>query len=183
MLRDKDAYLKFFFNPPEAEQLLEYTKLKPRIGKSHITKMVKNPQMILKYTHALDETLQSMGVNGVEIRVASIASLNGRPYQLMIDPNRDLTKVSYGFFSVPNWIVPLEKSQRPGLYPSSKEVRMKAIQATFNRDVVPVLSQIKRRNFNKPFEELLKVTSPEAAEEYGQKNSTWKGDSREDSPK
>jgi hypothetical protein len=54
--------------------------------------MVKNPHMILQYVHALDDTFQEMGINDVEIRATAIVSLNGRPYQLIIDPEVDLTK-------------------------------------------------------------------------------------------
>lgn len=92
MLRDKDAYVKFFFNPADAEKLLEASDLRPNIGKTHVQKMVKNPHMILQYVHALDDTFQEMGINDVEIRAAAIVSLNGRPYQLIIDPEVDLTK-------------------------------------------------------------------------------------------
>lgn len=173
MLRDKDAYVKFFFNPPEAEKLLEATKNKPRIGKSHISRMVKNPHMILQYAHALDQTFQSMGINGVEIRAAAIVSLNGRPYQAIIDPSRDLTDVSYGFFNIPDWIIPLEKSQRPGLYPKTQDARKAAIKKAFDRDVLPALKQVKRKKFKKPFAELLEAASPEIAAKYRAKKAEF----------
>ncbi|MGY8644461.1 MAG: HTTM domain-containing protein [Verrucomicrobiales bacterium] len=166
MLRDKDAYLKFFFNPPEAERILEVSDQKPKIAKSHVQKMVKNPQMILSYTHALDRSFKEMGIDGVEIRVASIVSLNGRPYQLMIDPEVDLAKASYGFFDVPDWIIPLEKNLRPGLYPKSSGDRKAKIEAVFSEKAKPILSKIRRNKFKAPLEELLEKVNPEAAEKY-----------------
>jgi hypothetical protein len=155
MLRDKDGYMKLFFNPPEAERLLEATDQLPRIGGSQVTTMVKNPHMILQYVHALDETFKSLDLNGVEIRAVSIVSLNGRPFQLMIDPSVNLVEASYGFFEVPGWIIPLEPDQRPGLYPKSKSDRGEAINKVFKEEAVPVLKAIPRKKFSKPFEELL----------------------------
>ena len=156
MLRDKDAYMKLFFNPPEAEKLLEATDLLPKIGGSQVTTMVKNPHMILQYVHALDKTFKRLNLDGVEIRAVSIASLNGRPFQLMIDPSVNLVEASYGFFEVPGWIIPLEPDQRPGLYPASKKVRSDAINKVFQEDAVPSLKALPRKKFSKPFEELLK---------------------------
>ena len=157
MLRDKDAYLKFVFNPPEAEKLLEKLpedKL-PRIGQSHLQKMVKNPQMILSYAHALDGTFQELGIDDVEIRAVSIASLNGRPYQLLIDPSVDLAKASYGFFRIPSWIIPLEEDKRTGGYPGNADERRREIQQVFERDVQPVLADLTRKKFTKTVDELL----------------------------
>jgi hypothetical protein len=156
MLRDKDGYIKLFFNPPEAEKLLEATDQLPRIGGSQVTTMVKNPHMILQYVHALDETFRDLNLDGVEIRAASIVSLNGRPFQLMIDPSVNLAEASYGFFEVPGWIIPLEPDQRTGLYPASKKDRGEAINRVFEEEVVPILKAIPRTKFSKPFEELLK---------------------------
>ena len=91
--------------------------------------MVKTPHFILQYVHALDSTLEALGMRDVEIRVIAIASLDGRPYQLMIDPTVDLSDASYGWFEVPNWIVPLQRNKRPGLYPRSSEERRAMLQA------------------------------------------------------
>jgi len=89
--------------------------------------MVKTPHFILQYAHELDRTLAGLGMPDVEIRVLSVASLNGRPYQLMIDPTVDLTEAAYGFFEVPDWIVPLERFKRPGQYPRDEEERLERI--------------------------------------------------------
>ncbi|MDA7921969.1 HTTM domain-containing protein [Verrucomicrobiales bacterium] len=157
MLRDKDAYLKFVFNPSEAEKILEKLPPEemPNIGKSHLQKMVKNPHMILQYAHALDDTFEENGLEGVEIRAVSIASLNGRPFQLMIDPSVNLAEASYGFFEVPGWIVPLEQDKRPGKYPDSVEERRGAIKKVFDSEVSPIISKIPKKAFSKPIEELL----------------------------
>ena len=132
MLRHKDSYVKFLFDPPEAERLLEETDQLPRISQTHVRKMVKSPHFILQYTHALDATLEKLGRPDVGIGVLAIASLDGRPYQLLIDPTVDLTKASYGWFEVPHWIVQLKPDQRPGLYPETAERRRQMMQAAIN---------------------------------------------------
>ena len=129
MLRHKDAYVKFLFDPPEAERLLEKVDDLPSIGAAHLQRMVKTPDFLLQYVHELDSTLSGHGMPDVKIRVLAIVSLNGRPYQLMIDPRRDLTEASYGFFEVPDWILPLKEYQRPGLYPKDRADRLRRIRA------------------------------------------------------
>ncbi|MDC0251998.1 HTTM domain-containing protein [bacterium] len=172
MLRDKDSYLKFFFNPPEAEKILEESGRSPKIGKSHVVKMVKNPHMILQFAHALDETFKEMNLNGVEIRAAAISSLNGRPYQLLIDPEVDLTKASYGFFEVPGWIIPLEEDIRPGLYPTNSEERKKAIAKVFDELAAPELKKTKRKKFMRPVEEILSELVTDGEGKAGKNKAT-----------
>ena len=127
MLRTKDAWVQFVFDPPEAERLLEQSDQLPRIGLAHLERMVKTPHFILQYAHELDRTLTRLGMPDVEIRVLSAVSLNGRPYQAMIDPTVDLTEASYGFFEVPDWILPLEKNRRAGQYPTTEVARAQRI--------------------------------------------------------
>ncbi len=129
MLRHKDAFMQFTFDPPETERYLEqHPEILPKISQAHLQRMVKNPHFLLQYAHALNETLEAQGKHNVKIHCYSVVSLNGRPYQLMIDPEADLATASYGFFEVPNWIVPLERHKRAGLYPKTEEARQEAIR-------------------------------------------------------
>ena len=50
--------------------------------------------MILQYAHYLKQKWQQKGFTDVEVRVTACVSLNGRPAELIIDPQRDLTKVA-----------------------------------------------------------------------------------------
>ena len=130
MLRTKDAFTQFTFDPPEVERYLEqHPETLPRISKAHVERMVKTPHFILQYAHALSDSLKKSGFHDVKIRCVSVVSLNGRPFQLMIDPKVDLATASYGFLEVPNWIVPLDKYRRAGQYPKTPAERKKAIVA------------------------------------------------------
>ena len=129
MLRHKDGFLQFVFDPPEAERYLEqHPEILPKVGKAHVQRMVKNPHFILQYAHALSDSLEKNGVHDVKIRCISVVSLNGRPYQVMIDPKTDLATASYGLLEVPDWILPLDKYRRAGQYPQNTKERQLAIR-------------------------------------------------------
>ena len=128
--------------------------------------------MILQFAHALDETFKEMNLNGVEIRAAAISSLNGRPYQLLIDPEVDLTKASYGFFEVPGWIIPLEEDIRPGLYPTNSEERKKALAKVFDELAAPELKKTKRKKFMRPVEEILSELVTDGEGKAGKNKAT-----------
>ncbi|QDT32509.1 HTTM domain-containing protein [Thalassoglobus polymorphus] len=136
MLRHKDAFLKLKFDPPEAEKYLEeHPEILPHLSKVHVERMVKNPHFILQYAHTVSDALKKEGWEDVKISCVSIASMNGRPYQLMINPETDLAKASYGMFEVPDWIVPLDKYQRPGQYPKTPEERRDVIAQVYKEHV------------------------------------------------
>jgi hypothetical protein len=128
MLRYKDAHLNVKFEPPEADRTLEDSGRKPPLSPLHFRKMTKSPELIVQWVHALDAALSEIGMPDVEIRVVSVASLNGRPYQLMIDPERDLTEVRLGLFERYDWIVPLRPNQPISQYPKNGEDRRRKIQ-------------------------------------------------------
>jgi hypothetical protein len=75
--------------------------------KSHqIVKMTTKPDLILHFGHYLAEEKRREGYENVEVRARVMVSLNGRPPQLLIDPNVDLTKEEVSLLPA-RWIVPL----------------------------------------------------------------------------
>lgn len=130
MLRNKDAYIKFLFNHPEAEPWLNsHREERPRIAPEHIDQLSKHPWMLLQYARELDRTLAANGMPDTEIRVLSVVSLNDRAYQVMIDPTVDLTEIDYPIWGVPHWIVPLEAEPMKEGRPLGQEERLEAIEA------------------------------------------------------
>jgi len=129
MLRHKDAFMQLVFDPTQAERFLEqHPEIRPKISQAHVKQMVTTPHFILQYSHALSDVLRQNGWADVKIRCVAVASMNGRPYQLMIDPKCDLATASYGLFEVPDWILPLDKHRRAGLYPETTKQRTLAIR-------------------------------------------------------
>ncbi|HEU4836809.1 MAG TPA: HTTM domain-containing protein [Pyrinomonadaceae bacterium] len=75
--------------------------------KSHqVVKMTTKPDLILHFGHFLAEEKRREGYDDVEVRAHVMVSLNGRPPQLLIDPNVDLAKEEVGLLPA-RWIVPL----------------------------------------------------------------------------
>ena len=48
------------------------------------------------------------GYEDVEVRARIFASLNGREYQPLIEPDVDLTKISYPWIGPADWITDLD---------------------------------------------------------------------------
>ncbi len=69
------------------------------------SKMEGNPIMIWKFVQFMKKELEMMGQD-VEIYVEAQASLNGREYEYIIDPNVDLASVKMKFFGHNDWILP-----------------------------------------------------------------------------
>ncbi len=67
--------------------------------------MAMQPDMILQFAHFLGEHYASQGVQNPSVRAEVYVTLNARPSQLLIDPQRDLTQISDGW-KAKDWIMP-----------------------------------------------------------------------------
>ncbi|HXB55574.1 MAG TPA: HTTM domain-containing protein [Vicinamibacteria bacterium] len=70
--------------------------------------MAGRPDMILQFAHHLAGELRRSGHSQVEVRARVMASLNGRPPQLLVDPDVDLARQPRGLAPAP-WILPLRE--------------------------------------------------------------------------
>ena len=70
--------------------------------------MTSRPQMIVQFAHYLEDRWQDDGYEDVQVRALVVASLNGREYQPLIDPQVDLTKISYPWIGPADWITELK---------------------------------------------------------------------------
>ena len=64
--------------------------------------------MILQFAHHLERDLVAQGFTNVEIRADTLASLNGREPQQLIDPDVDLAATERTIFGA-DWIEPLRE--------------------------------------------------------------------------
>jgi vitamin K-dependent gamma-carboxylase len=72
--------------------------------------MVNNPYMLVQYIQFLKEFLkQHTDIKNPIIRADFQVSVNGRPFQYMYDPTRNLSEVTYSPFKDLKWIIPLKK--------------------------------------------------------------------------
>ncbi|MCA9027796.1 MAG: HTTM domain-containing protein [Planctomycetaceae bacterium] len=110
MLREKDLGIRFFVhNRQTGERGL--LKVSEFLNERQLTRMGKDPDMIIQFVHYVRDHYREHGRGELEIRVLALASLNGRKPQLLIDPELDYATVDRVWGSQP-WIVPLTEPLR-----------------------------------------------------------------------
>lgn len=121
-LRDKKALTAFTVRDPVTGA--EWTVAPEEFLLRHqASKVGTRPDMILQYAHYLAEIwAEKYGMPNMEVRVRTCVSLNGRPAALMIDPERDLTKIKRDLAPA-NWILPLNVPfERPPNRPRRRDL-------------------------------------------------------------
>jgi hypothetical protein len=75
--------------------------------------IVDEPRMVIQFAKYLRQKAISKGMaKDPVIKSNIIVSMNNRPYQLLIDPNVDLTKVDESVWADQSWILPLQKKYK-----------------------------------------------------------------------
>lgn len=74
-------------------------------------KVAADPGMALQFAHFLEGELKKQGHKQIEIRLKTRMSLNGRPFQELIDSSVDLTKEKRTLWH-PKWVYQLEEPRR-----------------------------------------------------------------------
>ena len=123
-LRDKSGRATFFIHHPKTGISWEMTRnrtrrsdgqrVHPRIRQGQrdlltrrqIRKMSTRPLLLHQFVQHLAGVMAEIGYDNVEIRVDNQCRLNLRPWQRLIEPSVDLTKVKETIAPSP-WIVPL----------------------------------------------------------------------------
>lgn len=110
-LRDKDSYGFFVLTDSVTG---EEWKVDPRgyLTRRQVQKMTSRPHMIVQFAHYLKDRMRMSRHQDVEVRAVIFASLNGREFQVFIDPNVDLSKIPYPWFGHADWILPLDSGSR-----------------------------------------------------------------------
>lgn len=104
-LRHKDAEAWFHVKDPatgSSRTVFADSVLQPW----QLRNMKTHPDMILQFAHYLAARELEAGRPGVEVRASAMATLHGRPLQLLIDPSVDLAAQPRSIRHMP-WIVPL----------------------------------------------------------------------------
>ncbi len=104
-LRSKSGYTTFFIEDKQTGERFE-VNAEGYIDDWQIDDMDGKPYMIWEFAQYLKEDFALMGAD-VRVYVDAVASLNGREYQQIVDPNVDLGDVPRPWFGHADWIVPL----------------------------------------------------------------------------
>ena len=109
-LRSKDCRGAFFVTDPRSGATTIVTM--DRYLAPHQDKALGRPDMILQFAHFLRDKWQARGFEQVEVRAKVRCSLNGRPFQMYVDPHVDLAAEPRTLGHV-DWIVPLRTPLGP----------------------------------------------------------------------
>jgi hypothetical protein len=106
MLREKGGVAKFSVTDPASGRVWP-VNLPDYLTPRQARKMATRPDMLLQFAHHLQRVWErEKNLPGVEVRVTTAISLNGRPPVLLLDPARDLAAVPRDL-STADWILPL----------------------------------------------------------------------------
>jgi len=111
-----------------------------------------NPRHLAAFARKLRRDALQQGFRDPFVKVDAVASLNGRPYQYLVDPNVDLSQADQPFWSLPDWVVPLVPEQPIGDYsfldPRVKHERVMGViqghraSVDSSRGMVPTTSDV-----------------------------------------
>lgn len=78
-----------------------------------------NPVLLAQYAHYIADEARALGMRDPIVRVDAVQSLNGRPFQYIVDPQIDLGAARIPALGTPTWVLPLEPDQPTGDYVDS----------------------------------------------------------------
>ncbi len=107
-LRSKKSKTRFFVEDKTSGNIKE---ISPAyfLTQKQIGKMGGNPEMLNQFCRFLKEQLAAQGITNVMIKTEAYASLNGRKFQLLIEPQTGLSSKKYTILPAA-WILPLTVS-------------------------------------------------------------------------
>jgi hypothetical protein len=107
MSRTKQGSIYFRLRDPESGR--EWTvQPRERLSRKQTRKLATRPDMIWQFAHRLARESRAAGIDRVEIRAISRASLNGRTPQTFVDPDADLASTEWSYFGPTEWILALQ---------------------------------------------------------------------------
>lgn len=108
MLRAKAGLVDFYIKDPESGQEHKVDKSKYLTTKQQRA-VATRPDMCWQFVQRLKKEYAAKGQPDVEIYARGRVSLNGRPWQELYDPDRNLATVGWYRFKKSDWLVPLEE--------------------------------------------------------------------------
>jgi len=107
MLMEKAGTATFFITNKRTGR--EGSVINHRFLNPHQEKqMAMQPDLILQYAHFLRDHYEQKGMEDPSVRAEVWVTLNGRPAQLLIDPEVDLTKLE-DIWTQKDWILPFKE--------------------------------------------------------------------------
>jgi len=111
-LRAKEAVLRVYVTDPATGQTWEVSPAVD-LSRRQLDEMSTRPDMVLQYAHYLADRFSAGGRPRPIIQVDQQVSLNGRPYQPLIDPTVNLAEVPVSLGPA-EWLLPLRVPTKVG---------------------------------------------------------------------
>lgn len=89
----------------EGEELVPVA-LEEYITRRQLQKASRTPKQYLKFAHFLAATARQNGATHPDVRMEVYKSLNGRPEQMLISPERNLANIPYPYFGKAHFLEP-----------------------------------------------------------------------------
>ena len=126
-LRDKRASIAFLLFDSSRKQIIEVTP-QSDLNLFQIFVLSTHPDMIIEYAKFIRDRAHIPGNKPPQVRVKALASLNGRAYQDLVDPNRDIAAQKDPFLGAADWIVPLTPDSSIGQYAARPKITTQSKQ-------------------------------------------------------
>ncbi|MDH5324051.1 MAG: HTTM domain-containing protein [Gammaproteobacteria bacterium] len=109
-LRDKTGWAHFYVIQPGQQQQIWLVTPDAYLTPKQNRKMTTRPDMLLQFAHYLAHRWKhDYAIDEVQVTATVFVSLNGRPHSLLLDPNKDLSRVNRSLSNA-DWILPLNHS-------------------------------------------------------------------------
>ncbi len=100
----------------QGQLFLVPSRLIPRTGLLRGKGVWGDPRLLAQYARSVAADARALGIRRPFVRVDAVASLNGRPFQYLVDPTVNLAEAEVPLLGTPEWVVPLAPDQPLGDY-------------------------------------------------------------------
>ena len=129
MLNHWDSWLRVTVIDPNNGKAFEWNR-HDGITKVQFSRMQYQPRALAQYAAYIRKEATRLGISNPQIRIESVVSLNGRPFQFLVNPLVDAGNLTWMEIESGSWIVPLEESEKIGEYADSQEQKLSRVAAT-----------------------------------------------------
>ena len=118
-LRDKEGVIAYTVEDRATGKrvVLDSTQFAEELTSTQIHEMGCKPGFAAQYARNLREVYRARGFAEPAVFAEMLVSLDGRPFQPMVDPTVDLSAVHDSPWQAATWILPLDLDLTPGLFP------------------------------------------------------------------
>ena len=94
-------------------QVLGYVHFEDYVTDRQYHKLVKDPPEIVRFSHYIKQQMQEKGgISQPEIYADYWRSINGRPYQMVIDSTVNLCEAPYHRIKIQDWMIPFQNTKK-----------------------------------------------------------------------